>query len=428
MVASITTAEAKQKKTTSLAGTVTGWVTVNPSSSWNSAVGHMLEVPHEGTADSSSCEAQMRTALVSSKTTSCQPGVNARRLIMWVHSLICSPSLVLKEPLSVSSRSVYDSGRGARDLGMMCFSLVKTFPGQDPRSNGIPPWEPKESFHRVADFFRSHSVASGVQPGTLLLDGRLLLRSSFTSLVSEFLCDLGVALSRMGSTTNKACTEQLQRSCLPRSMFSFNSLTSNSSCAHTCTFQSDVGAHVPFVNKQERPPPTNKDFCSHTPPPLRLNSTADILKRQNTTRLEDSRQRQTASSDLPITAIFSEKSTILRVARKLYNRTEPNPIRSSFRLTDMVLPCAKGKAFLQDGSQLPFWILDLPAELVGGICDHLLDADLINVRSAYCKLNAQSSTAFGQRFFRHLIAILHPSSLTTLYEICRQPVLSKFVH
>ena len=46
-------------------------------------------------------------------------------------------------------------GEGPSDLDMMCFSLVKHFPDQDPRSNAMPPWAPKESFYRVADFFRS---------------------------------------------------------------------------------------------------------------------------------------------------------------------------------------------------------------------------------------------------------------------------------
>ncbi|KAL4914386.1 hypothetical protein BDW62DRAFT_220190 [Aspergillus aurantiobrunneus] len=46
-------------------------------------------------------------------------------------------------------------GEGPSDLDMMCFSLVKHFPAQDPRSNAMPPWAPKEAFHRVADSFRS---------------------------------------------------------------------------------------------------------------------------------------------------------------------------------------------------------------------------------------------------------------------------------
>jgi hypothetical protein len=94
----------------------------------------------------------------------------------------------------------------------------------------------------------------------------------------------------------------------------------------------------------------------------------------------------------------------------------------------MVLTRAKSKATPQERPQAPFRILDLPAELLGNICDHLPDSDLINLRCVCRALDAHSSTAFGQRFFHHLIAILHPTSLTTLYEICRHPVLPKFVH
>ncbi|KAF3025300.1 hypothetical protein E8E15_007718 [Penicillium rubens] len=46
-------------------------------------------------------------------------------------------------------------GEGASDLDMMCFSLVQYYPEQDPRSNAMPPWSRKESFHQVADFFQS---------------------------------------------------------------------------------------------------------------------------------------------------------------------------------------------------------------------------------------------------------------------------------
>ena len=48
----------------------------------------------------------------------------------------------------------YCSGVGAKDLDMMCFSLVKTYSKDDPRSAGMPPWSPKKSFHRVAQFFK----------------------------------------------------------------------------------------------------------------------------------------------------------------------------------------------------------------------------------------------------------------------------------
>lgn len=55
------------------------------------------------------------------------------------------------------------AGEGAKDLDMMSFSLVKTFPDHDPRSKAMPPWAPKESFYRVADFFRSHAAAAALE-------------------------------------------------------------------------------------------------------------------------------------------------------------------------------------------------------------------------------------------------------------------------
>ncbi|KAL4926793.1 uncharacterized protein BDV17DRAFT_299389 [Aspergillus undulatus] len=57
----------------------------------------------------------------------------------------------------VFSFSCMPAGMGASDLDMMSFSLVKHFPSCDPRSNSgiLPPWEPKQAFRRVADFFRS---------------------------------------------------------------------------------------------------------------------------------------------------------------------------------------------------------------------------------------------------------------------------------
>lgn len=55
------------------------------------------------------------------------------------------------------------AGEGAKDFDMMSFSLVKTFPDHDPRSKAMPPWAPKKSFHRVADFFRSHATATALE-------------------------------------------------------------------------------------------------------------------------------------------------------------------------------------------------------------------------------------------------------------------------
>ena len=47
----------------------------------------------------------------------------------------------------------YTHGEGAKDLDLVAFSLIKTYPKDDPRSKAMPPWAPKESFHRVASLF-----------------------------------------------------------------------------------------------------------------------------------------------------------------------------------------------------------------------------------------------------------------------------------
>ncbi len=47
----------------------------------------------------------------------------------------------------------YTHGEGAKDLDLVSFGLVKTYPNEDPRSKAMPPWAPKESFHRVASLF-----------------------------------------------------------------------------------------------------------------------------------------------------------------------------------------------------------------------------------------------------------------------------------
>ncbi|GKT61674.1 abortive infection protein [Colletotrichum tofieldiae] len=46
----------------------------------------------------------------------------------------------------VFSFPTYRAGEGARNLDMMSFSLVKTWPEADERSKMMPPWEAKESF------------------------------------------------------------------------------------------------------------------------------------------------------------------------------------------------------------------------------------------------------------------------------------------
>lgn len=56
----------------------------------------------------------------------------------------------------VFSFPTYRAGEGAKDLDMISFSLVKTFPTDDPRSEKMPPWAPKEAFYRIASFFKAH--------------------------------------------------------------------------------------------------------------------------------------------------------------------------------------------------------------------------------------------------------------------------------
>lgn len=59
----------------------------------------------------------------------------------------------------VFSFPAYRTGEGAKDLDMASYALVKTFADDDPRSREMPPWEPKEAFHRAAEFFRDHAAA-----------------------------------------------------------------------------------------------------------------------------------------------------------------------------------------------------------------------------------------------------------------------------
>lgn len=56
----------------------------------------------------------------------------------------------------VFSFPTFRAGEGAKDLDMISFSLVQTFPEDDPRSRQMPPWAPKKAFHRVASFFEAH--------------------------------------------------------------------------------------------------------------------------------------------------------------------------------------------------------------------------------------------------------------------------------
>jgi hypothetical protein len=93
----------------------------------------------------------------------------------------------------------------------------------------------------------------------------------------------------------------------------------------------------------------------------------------------------------------------------------------------MITARDRKKAAPVRASQLPFRLLDLPVDIVGGIFGYLEDEELIRIRYVCRALNANSANAFGRRFFRHLIVILHPTSLTILFEICHHPVLSKYV-
>lgn len=54
----------------------------------------------------------------------------------------------------VFSFPTYRHAEGAGDLDMMGFALVKTYPDEHPRSKHMPPWEPKEAFHRVASIYK----------------------------------------------------------------------------------------------------------------------------------------------------------------------------------------------------------------------------------------------------------------------------------
>jgi hypothetical protein len=87
----------------------------------------------------------------------------------------------------------------------------------------------------------------------------------------------------------------------------------------------------------------------------------------------------------------------------------------------------RGKRRRSKKPQPPFKLLDLPPEIVANICDFLDDRYLIDVRLVCRALCTHSVAAFGQRFFTHLVAILHPSSLAILMEISRHRELSKYV-
>lgn len=60
----------------------------------------------------------------------------------------------------VFSFPIHPAGEGARDLDMMSFSLVKTWPESDERVKKMPPWEAKEAFYRVAECFEKLAAKS----------------------------------------------------------------------------------------------------------------------------------------------------------------------------------------------------------------------------------------------------------------------------
>lgn len=75
----------------------------------------------------------------------------------------------------------------------------------------------------------------------------------------------------------------------------------------------------------------------------------------------------------------------------------------------------------------PFPLFDLPPELLGRVCDHLPDEQLKYIRLVCKALQTHSIAAFGQRFFDHLIVILHPTSLDIFMDIAAHKQLSKYV-
>jgi hypothetical protein len=97
----------------------------------------------------------------------------------------------------------------------------------------------------------------------------------------------------------------------------------------------------------------------------------------------------------------------------------------------MVQTRSRIRAALANKLDAPFRILDLPPELVQQIFAHLANESpsaLLPVRFACRAFQVHSLQAFGTSFFKHVIAILHPLSLTVLLEIASHPQLSKFVH
>ncbi|SOE52091.1 hypothetical protein ODI_R3915 [Orrella dioscoreae] len=55
----------------------------------------------------------------------------------------------------VFSFPTYRHDVGAKDMDMMSFSLVKTYPDEHPKGQQMPPWEPKEAFYRIANIYQA---------------------------------------------------------------------------------------------------------------------------------------------------------------------------------------------------------------------------------------------------------------------------------
>jgi hypothetical protein len=96
----------------------------------------------------------------------------------------------------------------------------------------------------------------------------------------------------------------------------------------------------------------------------------------------------------------------------------------------MVLTRGKARAALTKKADQPFRILDLPPELVEQVFEHVKEDQpykLLQIRLVCRAFRHHSLVAFGTAYFEHVVAILHPLSLTILLEISSHPQLSKFV-
>jgi hypothetical protein len=110
-------------------------------------------------------------------------------------------------------------------------------------------------------------------------------------------------------------------------------------------------------------------------------------------------------------------------------RNIPSSTLATYTST-MVLTRARGRLALTQTAARSFRILDLPPELVTQTFELLAASDPCSILSARFTCRAfrdHSIVAFGKNFFDHLVAMLHPISLTVLLEIATHEQLSKFV-